>query len=89
MTTTERKHRVLATVETLPTVLKQLREAQGLSQRDVARRAGTTASVVCRLENPSYRSYSLDTLCRIGAALGVEVAVEFHPVDHPEASAER
>lgn len=89
MTATTRSRRVVATADTLPAVLKQLREAQGLSQRDVARRAGTTASVVCRLEKPSYRSYSLDTLCRIGAALGVEVAVEFLPVDQAEASAVR
>ncbi len=75
--------RVVATADRVSVVLKQLRELQGFSQRELARKVGTTASVVCRLENPGYRGYSLETLHRIGAALGVEVAVEFVRKDPP------
>lgn len=71
---------VVATADSLPAVLRQLREESGLSQRDLALKAGTTASVICRLENPAYRGHSLDTLRRVGAVLGLSIGVQFSPV---------
>ena len=41
----------------------------GLSQRELAKRAGTTASVICRLEDADYEGHSLAMLRRIAAAL--------------------
>ena len=36
-----------------------LREKAGLSQRELARMVGTTASVICRLEDADYEGHSL------------------------------
>jgi transcriptional regulator with XRE-family HTH domain len=69
--------KVLATAEDIPSVLKQLRLAKGLSQRELARKAHTQPSVICRLEKPSYRGHSLEMLQRIGSILGLEIAVQF------------
>jgi Predicted transcription factor, homolog of eukaryotic MBF1 len=41
---------VLATAEDIPSVLRQLRVTRGLSQRELANKAKTKASVICRLE---------------------------------------
>ena len=68
---------VLASAEEIPAVLRQLRGARGLSQRELARRVQTKASVICRLENPMYRGHSLEMLKRIGEVLGMEIAVQF------------
>ena len=37
----------------------QLRTAAGLSQRELARRVGTSASAICRLEDADYEGHSL------------------------------
>jgi transcriptional regulator with XRE-family HTH domain len=74
----DRKRKVLtAGAEDIPSVLRELRVARGLSQRELARRAQTKASVICRLEKPDYRGHSLEMLRRIGAILGVEIVVQF------------
>jgi ribosome-binding protein aMBF1 (putative translation factor) len=40
--------------------LYDLRSKAGLSQRELARLVGTTASVICRLEDADYEGYSLE-----------------------------
>ena len=45
-----------------------LRTAAGLTQCELAARVGTTASVICRLEDADYDRYSLTMLRRIAAA---------------------
>ena len=55
------------------------RERAGLSQRALAKRVGTTASVICRLENADYDGHSLAMLRRVAAALGQRVEVRFVP----------
>lgn len=57
-----------------------LRTAAGLTQRELAARVGTTASVICRLEDANYDRYSLAMLRRIAAALNSRVTVRFWPV---------
>ncbi len=57
-----------------------LRTAAGLTQRELAARVGTTASVICRLEDADYDRYSLVMLRRIAAALNSRVSVRFWPV---------
>ena len=45
--------------------LTALRIASGLSQRQPARLIGTTASVICRLEDANYRGHSLLFICEL------------------------
>jgi len=53
-------------------LLKETRERHGLSQRRLARRAGTTQAVVSRIEQ-GRASPSVDTLERLLAAMGWEL----------------
>jgi DNA-binding XRE family transcriptional regulator len=57
----------------------QLRIEAGLSQRQLAKLVGTTASVICRLEDADYKGHSLAMLRRIGAALQQRVEIRFVP----------
>ena len=54
-----------------------LRSRHGLSQRQLARLVGTTASVICRLEDGDYEGHSLSMLRRIAAAMNRRVEVNF------------
>jgi ribosome-binding protein aMBF1 (putative translation factor) len=66
--------------EAIARQLHALRTAAGLSQRELAARVGTTASVICRLEDSDYAGHSLSMLRRIAAALQRRVEVQFVPV---------
>lgn len=55
----------------------KLRTKARLSQRQLAARVGTTASVICRLEDSDYGGHSLYMLRRIGTALGRNVRIVF------------
>lgn len=57
--------------------LYDLRTRAGLSQRDLASRVGTTASVICRLEDADYGGHSLAMLKRIAVALGRRLELRF------------
>ena len=59
----------------------RLRTEAGLSQRELAARVGTTASVVCRLEDAEYEGHSLSMLRRVAAALGRRVEIRFPEAD--------
>jgi ribosome-binding protein aMBF1 (putative translation factor) len=56
-----------------------LRTKAGLSQRDLARRIGTSASAICRLEHADYEGHSLALLKRIAGALEQRVEIRFVP----------
>lgn len=58
----------------------ELRTAAGLSQRELAKLVGTTASVVCRLEDADYEGHSLSMLRRIAAALNRRIEIRFVPL---------
>ena len=60
----------------------QLRTQAGLSQRELAKLVGTTASVICRLEDADYEGHSLPLLRRIAAALDRRVEIRFLPLRH-------
>ncbi|UCF32510.1 MAG: XRE family transcriptional regulator [Phycisphaerales bacterium] len=60
--------------------LWQLRQKAGLTQQELARLVGTTASVICRLEDADYEGHSLSMLRRIAAALDKRVEIRFVPV---------
>ncbi len=57
-----------------------LRSKAGLGQRELAKLVGTTASVICRLENADYEGHSLAMLRRIAGALNKRVEIRFLPV---------
>jgi ribosome-binding protein aMBF1 (putative translation factor) len=57
-----------------------LRTKAGLSQRELARRIGTSAANICRLENADYQGHSLSMLRRVAAALEMRVDVRFLPI---------
>jgi hypothetical protein len=48
-----------------------------LTQRQLARLVGTTASVICRLEDADYEGHYLAMLHRIAAALNRRVEIRF------------
>ncbi len=56
-----------------------LRTAARLSQRALAARIGTTASVISRLEDTNYTAHSVSMLRRIAKAFGWRVDVRFVP----------
>ena len=62
-----------------PALLREARTRAGLSQRDLAARAGTTQSVVGRLE-AGIASPNVDTLERLLAAAGFRVHAELRPL---------
>jgi len=64
----------------------RLRSRSGLSQRQLAAKVGTTASVICRLEDADYEGHSLSMLRRIATALGRDVKIVFIP-SRPRATA--
>ncbi len=65
----------------------KLRTRARLSQRQLAAKVGTTASVICRLEDSDYEGHSLSMLRRIAAALGRHVKIVFVPPARRRATA--
>jgi DNA-binding XRE family transcriptional regulator len=58
----------------------ELRKKAGLTQAQLAKMIGTTASVISRLEDADYDGHSLAMLRRIAAALDKRVEIRFVPV---------
>ena len=56
-----------------------LRKRAGLSQRELAKRVGTTASVICRMEQADYEG-SLAMLRRIAGALNRRLELRAVPI---------
>ncbi len=63
-----------------------LRTQAGLTQPQLAKLVGTTASVICRLEDADYEGHSLAMLRRIAAALDRRVEIRFLPLRTKSAS---
>lgn len=59
--------------------IAELRTKEGLTQRELAKLVGTTASVICRLEDADYEGHSLAMLHRVAAALNRRVEIRFTP----------
>ncbi len=57
----------------LAMLVREMREAARLSQKQLAERVGTTQSVIARLEDAEYNGQSLRMLERIAAACGVNL----------------
>jgi len=56
--------------------LAALRRENGLSQKELAQRVGTTQQQISRLESPSYEGHSLSMLRRVAEVLGATVRIE-------------
>ena len=57
-----------------------LRAKAGLTQRQLAKLVGTTASAIAQIEDADYQGQSLTMLRRIAAALNQRIEVRFVPV---------
>ncbi len=57
----------------------KLRQRAGLTQLELAKRIGTTQSVISRLEDADYEGHSLAMLNRIAAAVKRRVEIRFVP----------
>ena len=64
-------------------LVRRAREQAGLSQRELARRAGTSQSVVARIEH-GRTDPSTATLARLLAAAGFELRTELCPLPVPD-----
>ena len=57
----------------LPGMLREMREAASLTQRDLAKKARVTQGYIAQLEMGLRKNPSLETLKRLAKALGVPV----------------
>jgi len=64
----------------LADVILLRRKALGLTQAQLAKKAGTTQAVISRLENASVKP-SLDSVVKIAEALGAVVEIQLVPLD--------
>ncbi len=62
-----------------------LRTGAKLTQRQLASLVGTSASVICQLEDSDYTGHSLSMLLRIAAALSARIELRFVRVGKPGA----
>jgi ribosome-binding protein aMBF1 (putative translation factor) len=65
----------------LALLVREMREDAGLTQAELARKVGTTQSVITRLEDAEYTGHSLTMLERIAAVCGI--ALELHAEKKP------
>lgn len=68
--------------------IRNLREAAGLSQSELARRVGTSPSAISRLENANYAGHSMLMLRRIASALGKRIELRFVDAEVSEPTSE-
>jgi ribosome-binding protein aMBF1 (putative translation factor) len=65
----------------LALLVREMREDAGLTQAELAKKVGTTQSVIARLEDAEYTGHSLTMLERIATACGV--ALKLHAEKKP------
>jgi DNA-binding XRE family transcriptional regulator len=63
-----------------------IRTQAGLTQAQLGKLIGTTASVICRLEDADYEGHSLAMLNRIAAALNRRVEINFVPISRAKSA---
>jgi DNA-binding XRE family transcriptional regulator len=66
--------------EEIARTIQVLRKKAALTQAQLAKLVGTTASVICRLEDADYEGHSVSMLRRIAAALNRRVEIRFLPI---------
>ncbi|MBI4600617.1 MAG: helix-turn-helix transcriptional regulator [Planctomycetes bacterium] len=62
-------------------LIREIRESQGLTQAQLARKVHTSQSAIARIEDADYTGHKLGTVARIAAALGHRVEVRLVPAD--------
>jgi ribosome-binding protein aMBF1 (putative translation factor) len=65
----------------LALLVREMRDETGLTQAELARKVGTTQSVIARLEDAEYGGHSLAMLERIASVCGV--ALKLHAEKKP------
>ena len=68
----------------LALLVREMREGSGLTQMDLAKRVGTTQSVIARLEDAEYAGHSLRMLERVALACGVGLRLHAEKKPHFE-----
>lgn len=63
-------------------LVREMREDAGLTQTELAKKVGTTQSVIARLEDAEYTGHSLTMLERIAAACGVALKLRAEKKPH-------
>ena len=71
---------------TLEQDLVRLREARGLTQVQLAKRAGLSQPMIAKMESGKVKNYELKTLARLAVALGAQVRVTLEPVGKGKAA---
>jgi ribosome-binding protein aMBF1 (putative translation factor) len=66
----------------LALLVREMREDAEFTQTELARKIGTTQSVIARLEDAEYRGQSLPMLERIAAACGVNLKLHAKKKPH-------
>ncbi len=66
----------------LALLVREMRDGAGLTQAGLAKRVGTTQSVIARLEDAEYRGHSLPMLERIASACGVSLKLHAEKRPH-------
>ena len=65
--------------------LTELRVESGLTQAEIAKKIGTTASAISRYENAEYDRYEIQTLRRIAEACGARLEIKFEDITDVDA----
>lgn len=60
--------------------IRRAREAAGLTQSQLAKKIGTTQSVISRLEDADYEGHTLKMLERLAEVLHQRVVIQLEPV---------
>lgn len=63
----------------MPIQIRLLREQRGLTQGLLAQKAGTTQTVISRLEDPDYGNLSINSLLKLASGLDVALLVKLVP----------
>jgi len=65
----------------IPFQVRALREHRGLSQKELAERAGMKQERISAIENPNYKNaFTLSTLKRLASAFDIALIVRFAPI---------
>ena len=62
-------------------LIRESREAERLTQAQLARKVGTSQSAIARIEDANYTGQKLGTIAKIAAALGHQVEVNLVKVN--------
>jgi ribosome-binding protein aMBF1 (putative translation factor) len=66
----------------LAVLVREMREDTGLTQAELAKKVGTTQSVIARLEDAEYGGHSLTMLERIATVCGVALKLRAEKKPH-------